>query len=276
MEQENNEELKKDIEESTKKISTNFNKVIGESIKNISANLNKAIILKMDKIGIYYTDELLRLQKSLLNIDFNKLIPKLFFDEKAIRRASSYGWTITGSMTLDIFYDSFKLEDNLQTYDKYFFDVYQADSEFLFNHEKEYIVNHIEPHNKILIEQCFTNYENNNYQIVIPTLIMLIEGQISNLSESSKVGKGLLSDFDKTIKEGTKEFTKNEFAKIIAYSILRFLEKYLFEKKDFKLEREPLLNRNWVMHGRDNPELWTKIDALKLFINFSTLLFVNE
>jgi hypothetical protein len=39
---------------------------------------------------------------------------------------------------------------------------------------------------------------------------------------------------------------------------------HLFEQRSFAGTRPPLINRPWILHGRDNPS-WTKADCLRLF-----------
>jgi hypothetical protein len=50
-----------------------------------------------------------------------------------------------------------------------------------------------------------------------------------------------------------------------------------FDKEDAR--RPFLVNRNWVLHGRDNPSLWKRVDALRLFnaiITLTVLSFLVE
>lgn len=42
------------------------------------------------------------------------------------------------------------------------------------------------------------------------------------------------------------------------------------------LTRESMINRNWILHGRDNPALWKKADALRLLNVLSTIQFIKQ
>jgi len=227
-------------------------------------------------IGKQVNDLIQTVYKNFESIRLPKIsIPKINFDyeriEKSINQSAGFGWTLTANTPFKPYLDSYKLEKTLDKYDQYFYELYSANSYAYFKSEKEYILENINHKNKKLLEQCFENFEKDNYEITIPALISAIEGQIAELLSSPKYGFRLLKEWENKIPNEEKNLSI-----IIEYSMVQFLKNSLFTSNDFNSERLEILNRNWVMHGRDNPELWKKTDALKLFINLSTLLFINE
>lgn len=54
-----------------------------------------------------------------------------------------------------------------------------------------------------------------------------------------------------------------QFTKAIATSLFSLLENGVF-KKGITGPRSELINRNRVLHGRDDPFMWTKSDAYRL------------
>lgn len=66
---------------------------------------------------------------------------------------------------------------------------------------------------KELIEHSFELYVEGGFRISIPTLITIIEGEMSELTESLKVGMKLMSEFKDKIDESDK------YLAIASYSI---------------------------------------------------------
>ena len=66
------------------------------------------------------------------------------------------------------------------------------------------------------------------------------------------------------------------YKKIAVISLYRFLREELFSSHKFGKDRKELINRNWILHGRDDPKYWTKVDALRLINVLSSVEFVNR
>lgn len=209
----------------------------------------------------------------------NIQIPDIDFDidlestRKEIDSYAKYGWTMTPSS--DFVY-SIKLDNTIDEkiqYDEYFYKEFNDKSigeKSIFENDKEYSLDQIQSDFKDLLEECYLNYEMGNYKVIIPTLISIIEGQIAILLDTNLIGGKLISKWKSELDES--DYT----GYLIGLSTVNFLKNSLFVTRNFSDERLPGLNRNWVLHGRDNPQLWTKIDAMKLFVNLSTVLFVKE
>jgi hypothetical protein len=41
---------------------------------------------------------------------------------------------------------------------------------------------------------------------------------------------------------------------------------------DKNTTRFPIINRDWVLHGRDNPSNWNRVDSLRLFHAIHSIL----
>jgi len=206
-------------------------------------------------------------------------IPDIEFDidlestKESIDEYGKFGWTLTPNS--DIFYDvslDDKIDEKIQ-YDEYFYQAFNkqnSEGKSVFIKDQEYTLDQIQLEFKELLEECYLNYNNGNFKVIIPTLISIIEGQIAILLDTNLFGGRLISKWKDELDES--DYT----GYLIGYSIVNFLSDSLFVSRKFHEDRLPGLNRNWIMHGRDNPNLWTKVDAMKLFVNLSTILFVKE
>lgn len=108
---------------------------------------------------------------------------------------------------------------------------------------------------KLLLDQCFRNYQSGDFQICIPSLIAVLEGSFDYLS---------------FFKEGNrKEFFEEHIKAATGFQKLTWLSLYKFCGLVFMSgdPRKPTdyINRHKVMHGLDDPLGWKKVDCLRLF-----------
>lgn len=206
-------------------------------------------------------------------------LPKIDFDidvayeniEILTRNNSSYGWTAHGQMNALFYLDEDLLDKSQEYIDSQFLDYFESDSRKNLYRVTDEIKEVIDDKWKDVINDCFDLYETEKYRVIIPMLISIIEGEVSEIAESQKVGNRLMEDWEKKI------LTEEDRMMVIAsYSLQEFLSSNMFKYRDFKKERAEVLNRNWVLHGRDNPKLWTRIDALKLINIIATLQFIRN
>lgn len=131
---------------------------------------------------------------------------------------------------------------------------------------------------KKLLEQCFENYEKENYLIVIPSLFIVIES-LTQVLISPRYQKYINPNKDRkpSIRvqyNVVKQEIENDRTYIIIYvSVLEFLRS-VFKAGNFDSNpnRLPIINRDWVLHGRDYPNNWTQVDALRLFNAIHTII----
>jgi hypothetical protein len=187
------------------------------------------------------------------------------------------GWTLPMNMTPGETISLSKFE-NPEELDKAFEDFYCTDNEY--ERMKMDILEHkfIEAW-KGLLEQCFDNYENGTYLITIPNLFIVIEN-LANMLISQRYQKYITSNNSKRKPPLRDQYTtvKQEFEQertyvIIYGSVMNFLHE-VFKAGNFdkNATRFQIINRDWVLHGRDNPSNWKSADALRLFHAIHTIL----
>ncbi|RTE07177.1 hypothetical protein [Paenibacillus whitsoniae] len=122
---------------------------------------------------------------------------------------------------------------------------------------------------KKLLEDCFINYEQGRHAIVIPSLFLILEGVIFDIVKNQK--------WKIAFRRINKQITDGSIQKPLFTSVRRFIDKAFgygyFEVESFK---PSFINRNWVLHGRDNIGEWESVDALRLFNALYSLTFFDD
>lgn len=205
----------------------------------------------------------------------SNLIPKLEVDfkriEKIINDNSTYGWTLTQEINFKDY-----LKDNLlnapqRKKDEYFYDYYSKNDWKNYYITKDTILESINPKWLDLINDCFDSFEQDKYKMIIPVLFSIIEGETAFVYDT----KDASTDLFKFIRKKA-ENEKDELTQMATYSLIRCLHRQLFVYHEFDDYRKELINRNWVLHGRDEPKRWNKVDALRLFNVISTIQLVKN
>jgi hypothetical protein len=108
---------------------------------------------------------------------------------------------------------------------------------------------------RVLLEQCFKNYNSGDFHICIPSLIAVLEGSF---------------DYSAFFHERRREtFFKKRIGASTGFQRLTWISLYRFCEVIF-MPIDPRtatnhINRNKVMHGSDDPSRWKKVDCLGLF-----------
>lgn len=209
-------------------------------------------------------------------IEFSEIIfPTIKVDWERIKvlteNNSLHGWTLTGEMDINFYLNEDLLELDQTQLDNSFVSYYETDSNKNFLITKSNILDEIDERWKIVLNDCFELYEAEKYRVIIPLLITIVEGEISDIAMSNKIGNGLLKEW-----KGKVLSEQEEMLVIICHSLINYLSSKIFVYKEFTKDRGSEINRNWVLHGRDNPNYWTKVDALKLINVISTLRYIKE
>ncbi|MDW0115058.1 hypothetical protein QT711_18000 [Sporosarcina saromensis] len=227
-----------------------------------------------------------RLGKMVQSFDF--ALPKLNFPEiklpeftlpeidfenikASIEHNSKFGWTLTGPMGLALYFDKDLREMDQAQLDEYFYLLYTEKDFAFFNEIKEDLIGKIEPHRKELLEDCLDSFLSDKYKIAIPTLMTFIEGEVTDILDTRDYGWKLNELMEKATTNDEEKFDQ-----IATYSTYYFLREELYRSWKFGDERLEMINRHWVLHGRDNPELWTKYDCLRLINVLSSLQFIKD
>lgn len=199
--------------------------------------------------------------------------PRIDYDsiEKITNDNSNFGWTLTREINTLEYLDDDLLNLSLKEKDEYFYDYYSKNDWELYHLMKDSLLESVDSKWKELMEDCFDSFEQNKYRMVIPLLFSIVEGESANIFRTHKVGGPLVTFMTTQVSSEQDKFTQ-----IAIYSLTRFMKKQLFTFHEFDKYRKPVINRNWVLHGRDDPKHWQKVDALRLFNVLSTLQLVKE
>lgn len=93
-------------------------------------------------------------------------------------------------------------EDNQETRDRLFTDLFEVNNYELYEYEKTSIIDASSIEWKEFYRDCFSSLEGGRIMIVIPSLMMAIEHELSNGKDIDKAGKKFV--------ENTKLLTENE------------------------------------------------------------------
>lgn len=118
---------------------------------------------------------------------------------------------------------------------------------------------------KVLLEQCFESFESRKYSITIPALFSVIEGVVASAAKPrTKRSVKIRGICDQRSAESTNILT------IAMWRSLDLFIEQLFQPAPFDQDRPVLINRHWILHGRD-AAAWTAADSLRLFNALQTI-----
>ncbi|MGP7815562.1 hypothetical protein ACTXGU_00210 [Niallia sp. 01092] len=203
--------------------------------------------------------------------------PKIDFEEvrKITANNSKYGWTLTGEMLPRDYLNRELIDMSAEETDAYFYSYYSYEDENgnLPNYKdaQKTIIDTIDSRWTSLVEECFKCYELGIFKVAIPNLIAIIEGEISLIANNNLIGARLLNSWKKDV-----DIESNKFSAIAMYSVFHFFQESLFLSRNFDEERPEVINRNWILHGRDDPSLWKVEDYFRLINTLSALQFVKD
>ncbi|MGG0052086.1 hypothetical protein [Bacillus atrophaeus] len=198
-----------------------------------------------------------------INIDFEKI-------EKITDHNSLHGWTLTAEIPIHFYLDDELLTMSQKEIDDLFVSYYEEDDFKEMKGLKKSLLDGLDEKWHELIEDSFSLYEEGKFRMLIPTLMTIVEGEISKVAESAEVGRKLIKDFKHSFESET-----DKYMIISCYSALKFFKTKLFKKHEFHKNRREIINRNWVLHGRDDPQKWDKADAIRLLNTLSTMQFIK-
>ncbi|WP_459501100.1 hypothetical protein [Bacillus sp. C1] len=185
------------------------------------------------------------------------------------------GWTFPLSMTPREVVEFSEIEDIDTAMEEYF----SHDNGYAYTRMKREVLDHkLVESWKGLLEQCFNSYENGNYLVAIPNLFIIVEGiarmLISEKFEKYKIKKrtSLRGQYEKV-----REDVSTDRVYIVAYASVGGFLNQVFQRGNFEENptRFPIINRDWVLHGKDAPVNWKKVDALRLFNAIYSLTAVD-
>lgn len=168
-----------------------------------------------------------------------------------------------------------KEQDSQEVKDALFVKYFEDEDLLLYKEEKEYIITSAPENWRQQYINCFETIEDGRHTVVIPTFITAIEHEISAMQESSiLLGRRLLKNTQSSTMENTDN--NGKFSNTIGLSVIGMLLNGMFENHPFNEESKLLINRNWILHGRDNPEKWTMVDVYRLMSIISALRIIRS
>ncbi|KIN34405.1 MULTISPECIES: hypothetical protein [Bacillus] len=235
----------------------------------VVSELSRPYINAYEQIG-KIVDNLTFPDYSFPNIQFPT--PDFSNVEELTKNNSKYGWTVTDETSIEFYFSDKLIGMNQKEMDRAFVEHLEANDYENLNRIKSCIISTIEKNVKGLMLQCFKCYEMGLYASIIPTLMILIESEISAIAKSSKINWQLLRDF----KKESPKLDEDYLAAVALYSLNRFLKNQLYKDSKFYEKRPAIINRHWVLHGRDDPTNWTKADALRLINVLGTIQMLKS
>lgn len=183
--------------------------------------------------------------------------------EKDLRATTAHnirhGWTLAYEMGIVEYTDPDFRKCDQNEIDAYFYTHYTENNNAIFNKAVTHLNQQISPTRTDLLNACVANILTDNYRVTIPSLMTIIEGEVTDMLNTPSYGGKLK---DKILAEiETKSIYVED---TLIYGSYRFIANNLHAFADFTKERPYGINRHWVLHGRDNTQLWTKFDGLRL------------
>lgn len=185
---------------------------------------------------------------------------------------AKYGWCMSAHMTISGYRKIAKEADSQEIRDKLFINEFEEDDYDLYKRERSYIISSAQEGWQDFYEECFYLIDNQKYKAVVPSLVSAIEHELC-YEQTNDIGKRLIRRVQSTL---VANGDSDSFVYAISTSVLNLLCNIVFEYREFNEDRLPLINRNWVLHGRDTPSFWNKEDVYKLITMISALRMLNE
>ncbi|ANU09892.1 hypothetical protein BBH88_06060 [Planococcus antarcticus DSM 14505] len=218
----------------------------------------KALIASVVSNSIF-NFEMPKMEFPIIEVDYDRV-------KKIINKNSKYGWTLTQEIDFSYYFKDELVDSTFNQIDNHFLNFYSDNDWNFYHHTKNLILETINPKWTELLNECFDNFEQDRYKSIIPTLFSIIEGETAFIYQTTEAGKDLFE----TMKTETRNI-EHELTKLTIYSLAEFLRWQLFGYQEFSKSRKSLINRNRVLHGRDDPIYWHKVDALRLINILSTV-----
>ena len=182
--------------------------------------------------------------------------------DNCTKSLASYGWTFPINFSPGQIDELVTGSHDRLDVDKFFIEYYSNDLKLFQMFDFVYSAVLYDKWYK-LIEQCIRTYKSGLYLVTVPALITVIEGAIANLSSTTNTG---IIDLSRKRAENTETSSVPRYLwKSFYYFALQ-----LYESKAFDKERPQLINRHWILHGRDSCE-WNQADCLRIFQALYTL-----
>lgn len=234
-----------------------------EIFQNIARMISESIRQALSKI------ELPQIQYP----DFPKIDWESFHTQftEECKSNAKYGWCVSANMCIGSYREIARTKDTQEHRDSLFQELFEKDNSQLYFEERDDIITSSPDSWKKYYENCFLAFENGMYVAVIPSLMSAIEYELATISNDNEIGKSLINKVKARFENDTNS---GDFSHIVGASVISLLQNGVFKYQPFELQRPKTLNRNWILHGRDDPSKWKKSDVYKLMSIISAIKLV--
>lgn len=119
---------------------------------------------------------------------------------------------------------------------------------------------------KPLIDQCFRAFERKDYQICIPSLLLVFEGIIAKLWDVAfQSKKKRMRFFERNIARASSQSVEQYLWKSVKTFTEEVFEAALRDKQVYSVPK-----RHLILHGKSDPSMWDEADCLRLLQAIST------
>ncbi|MEC0453207.1 hypothetical protein [Bacillus subtilis] len=220
------------------------------------------------------------LSESRLVVDTETIIHEDL--KPVLNHTANFGWTYVDHLPADELFSKELLDLNKDQIDEHFMSLYSEANKYkedFLGTAKQFVFENVNEIHHDLLKEMYMAFEKGLYKLCIPSAILIIEGEISDIAQSSDVGKRLITKWEtKLRKKNNSKFDKEktDFMDIATYSLIKYLSERLFIGHEFEDDRLDLLNRNWILHGRDDSSLWSKTDVVRLLNTICTVVTIKD
>lgn len=119
-----------------------------------------------------------------------------------------------------------------------------------------------------LLDECQSSFVEGRFQVVVPGLLVILEGLlVASMPTPGRDGKPVFIALQ-------HERESEALNAAVWTSVVAFMRE-VFKRHNFAAPRPALINRNWVLHGRD-AAIWGEAECLRLFQAVDTISCMCE
>lgn len=178
--------------------------------------------------------------------------------EESAHALALQGWVIPMDLTPAETHEILSL-GTTEAVDQWFIDYYGYDSNARF----ESLATFLESNDNLLqwralLTQALAAYRRHHYAVTVPALLVVIEGLIAANGNTEIRVKQMVAAQVKSQNERWRESIR-----ALIWRTLSVFVGELYKHRNFKDARPPIINRHWILHGRDE-STWGQADCLRL------------
>lgn len=238
-----------------------------KALKSISEQKINPIILKIFKA--LKNKSPADLQKDI-NLHF-----RAFFKDK-YSFVIENGWLLDPDWSSDVTYQLELLANDKTDFDAFLTKFYTAEKTQKIFDRINYIIDRNDTKWNFLLSESIEAFNKDLFHLTIPALFSILEGVLTvneNFYRSKDYGLDISTKICKT--HSDRQILSNHILFAILWALMQEYISKIFSFGKFNGPRNKIINRNWVLHGRDSCCEWKKIDSISLFNTISILLVLK-